>query len=102
GPTWLDDNEPARPDTAMRALRHGPRHKTANNRFAVQILGPDHCPAHFVSLDDDAIVWNGNPLAIEADAVMPILGVPIDIRDRHAVRSGAARTPLLAAQTFEP
>ena len=53
---------------------------------AIVRVGPNHSSARTVWLGDYGIVGNVDPSALELDAVMSILRLPINIADNKAVR----------------
>src|SRR5689334_17191088 len=79
---------------------HAPRHEASDaNESAVQKVGPDHRATSAVRFIHDSVVWNINPLAINAYAIVTILSFPIGVI--NALRIGAiAAGPLAAVQTL--
>ena len=74
-----------------RALAHAAGHEAPN--FSTQRIGPvkghvgpNHSSPRTVWLGDYGIVGNVDPSALETDAVMAILRLPINIADSNAVR----------------
>jgi hypothetical protein len=76
---------------APRALTHAAGHEAPNFRTrrigpANGHVGPNHSSASAVWLGDYGIVGDINPSALETDAVVAILRLPINITDNKAVR----------------
>jgi hypothetical protein len=74
-----------------RALAHAARHEAPDFSMrmigpAIGRVGPNHSSAGAVRLGDYGIVGNVDPSALETDAVMAILRLPINIADNRAVR----------------
>jgi len=75
--------------TEARALAHAAGYEAPNystRRICPSCIGPNHCSARTVRLGDYGIVGNVDPSALETDAVMAILRLPINIADNKAVR----------------
>jgi hypothetical protein len=81
-------------------LRHAARHEAAHFRVAIDVMFPHDRPADLVRLGDDCAIRHVHPLVIDPHAKVPMIGFPIRIGNRIAVRIGAA-LPKLAVQAFE-
>jgi len=68
---------------------------------AIEVIRPDHGAAGAVRSGNDGLVWNVDPLTLEADAIVAVLGVPIGIVDALCIAAVAARS-LAAVQTLIP
>src|SRR2546429_8370202 len=63
-------------------LDHAARHEASDvDGITLKFWGhrPDHRPARPVRLGDNGIIWHIDPLAIETDAIMPVLRFPVGI-----------------------
>src|SRR6516164_3971864 len=83
-------------------LRAGPRHETANLCVAVAvIIGPHNGRAEAVGLGYNGGIRHDDPLSIYSHAIVPILGVPVDILHTEAVSKRTAQA-IAARETVEP
>ena len=80
---------------------HAPRHEAACLRMTIQVIRPDHRVASAVRSIYDSLVGNINPLAINAYAIVTVLGVPIGVINAHRV-SAIAAGPFAAMQALIP
>src|SRR5439155_10748112 len=63
-------------------LDHAARHEASDvDGITLKFWGhrPDHRPARPVRLGDNGIIWHIDPVAIETDAIMPVLRFPVGI-----------------------
>ena len=69
--------------------------------MAVDVMPPDHCAAETVWLLDDGAVRHVDPFVVDADAVTPVIGLPIRIGNDVPVNIGAALSKF-ALQALNP
>ena len=91
---------------AIRAqlhLDHSARHEASDLDGITFKLRhrPDHRSTYEIRLGDQGIIWHIDPLAIETDAIMPVLRFPIWIGDGFAICHRTARSPF-AGELIEP
>ena len=90
---------------AMRRQRRPSHHaawqKAADRYPGCTLDGPNHGPPRPVRHRDDGIIGHVDPLAVEPDAVMTVLGFPVNVRNGRTISVRAAE-PLAAPQAVEP
>src|SRR6202035_3786313 len=84
-----------------RVLGHAARHETADRDLIVEPHRPNHRAPRAVRFGDDGVVGNVDPVILEADPVMAVLGFPIRARDAFTIRHRAAHS-LAAGEMIEP
>src|SRR6266700_1557320 len=81
--------------------RHAAGQEAADRNPERAFDRPDHRPTGTVRLRDNGIIGDHDPFALEADAVMTILGFPVRIRDGKTVCVRATKS-LAALERIEP
>jgi hypothetical protein len=82
-------------------LGHAARHEAPDRDFTVKPHRPNHrasCPVRF---GDQGVVGNIDPVVLEADSIVAVLGLPIRICDAFAIRHRAAKS-FAAREPIEP
>jgi hypothetical protein len=74
-------------------LRAGTRDEAANSCRAVAVLiGPHNGRAETVGFSHNGIVGHHKPLSLNADTIMALLGVPVDVLHTDTVSKSAAQS----------
>ena len=83
-------------------LRAGTRDEAANLGVAVAVvIGPHNGRAETVGLSHNGVVRHHKPFSVNADTIMALLCVPIDVLHVDAVSKSAAQ-PVSAPKVIEP
>ena len=92
----------ARSDIGPKGLRLGTRHEATNSCCAEPVdIGPHDSRAETVGLGYHGRVRHHNPFSLNADTIVAILCVPIDILQTGTVGKGAAQS-VSARKAVEP
>jgi len=101
--SMIRTGEACRKDHAQSNARsaQASRQEAPDRRPERALDRPDHGATCPVGLGDDGIVRHHDPLTIEPNPIVPILGLPVGIGHRKSVGVRAAQAPA-AAQAVEP